>query len=76
MICNAVEGMCMAGVYGGLHSGITDESTSIFLESAYFNPVTIRKTSKRHGLKTDSSQRYERGANPEMTIYAIKRGLL
>ncbi|MCX6271210.1 MAG: phenylalanine--tRNA ligase subunit beta [Bacteroidetes bacterium] len=73
MICNAEEGMCMAGVYGGLDSGVTPETTRIFLESAYFNPVTIRKTSRYHGLKTDSAQRFERGANPEITIYALKR---
>lgn len=76
MICNTVEGMCMAGVYGGLNSGVTDSTSRIFLESAYFNPVTIRKTSRYHNLKTDSSQRYERGANPEMTIYAMKRAAL
>ncbi|MHC1708459.1 MAG: phenylalanine--tRNA ligase subunit beta [Bacteroidales bacterium] len=76
MICNAVEGMCMAGVYGGLNSGITDSTSRIFLESAYFNPVSIRKTSRYHGLKTDSSQRFERGANPDMAIYAMKRAAL
>ena len=54
MICNANEGMCIAGVFGGIKSGITAETKNIFLESAYFNPVTIRKTSKRHGLQTDA----------------------
>lgn len=73
MICNAEEGMCIAGVYGGLHSGITAETTRVFLESAYFNPVSIRKTAKRHGLKTDASFRYERGCDPDITVYAIKR---
>lgn len=73
MICNAEEGMCIAGVYGGLHSGITADTTRVFLESAYFNPVSIRKTAKRHGLKTDASFRYERGCDPDITVYAIKR---
>ncbi|MBO4645593.1 MAG: phenylalanine--tRNA ligase subunit beta [Bacteroidales bacterium] len=73
MICNEEEGMCLAGVYGGLNSGVTETTKNIFLESAYFNPVTIRKTSKRHGLKTDSSFRFERGCDPEITEYAIRR---
>jgi len=73
MICNEQEGMCIAGVYGGLHSGITRETKRVFLESAYFNPVSIRKTAKRHGLKTDASFRYERGCDPDITIYALKR---
>ena len=73
MICNEEEGMCIAGVYGGLKSGITDYTTRLFLESAYFNPVSIRKTAKRHGLKTDASFRYERGCDPDITVYAIKR---
>ncbi len=73
MICNAEEGMCIAGVYGGLKSGITDKTTRLFLESAYFNPVSIRKTAKRHGLKTDASFRYERGCDPSITVYALKR---
>lgn len=73
MICNAEEGMCIAGVYGGLESGVTDQTTRLFLESAYFNPVSIRKTAKRHGLKTDASFRYERGCDPDITVYAIKR---
>lgn len=73
MICNAEEGMCIAGVYGGLESGITNSTTRVFLESAYFNPVSIRKTAKRHGLKTDASFRYERGCDPDITVYAIKR---
>ena len=73
MICNANEPMCMAGVFGGLDSGVTDTTTSIFIEAAYFNPAYVRKTSKVHGLKTDSSFRFERGTDPEMTINALKR---
>lgn len=73
MICNAEEGMCIAGVYGGLNSGVTAGTTRLFLESAYFNPVSIRKTAKRHGLKTDASFRYERGCDPAITVYALKR---
>lgn len=73
MICNESEPMCMAGVFGGLDSGVTDSTTSIFLEAAYFNPAFVRKTSKLHGLKTDSSFRFERGTDPEMTINALKR---
>lgn len=76
MICDAEGGMCIAGVFGGIESGITEQTTSIFLESAYFNPVSIRRTSKRHGLKTDASFRYERGADPNITIYALKRAAL
>ncbi len=76
MICSGERGMCMAGVYGGLDSGVTDTTTRVFLESAYFNPVSIRKTARNHGLSTDSSQRFERGANPEMTVYAMKRAAL
>ena len=72
MICNAQEGMCIAGVYGGLNSGVTNETTKVFLESAYFNPVSVRKTAKRHGLKTDASFRYERGCDPDITVYAIQ----
>jgi len=73
MICNAEEGMCIAGVFGGTDSGVSDTTTSIFLESAYFNAVSIRKSAKRHGLNTDASFRYERGADPRITIYALKR---
>ena len=76
MICNAVEGMCIAGVFGGQKTGVTEKTKNIFLESAYFNPVSIRKTSKYHGLKTDASFRYERGADPNITIYALKRAAL
>jgi phenylalanyl-tRNA synthetase beta chain len=76
MICNAVEGMCIGGVFGGLQSGVTTATNAIFLESAYFDPTHIRKTSRLHGLKTDASFRFERGADPEMTIYALKRAAL
>lgn len=73
MICNAEEGMCIAGVYGGLNSGVTEKTRHLFLESAYFNPKTIRKTAKRHNLKTDASFRYERGCDPDITVRAIRR---
>lgn len=73
MICNSHEPMCMAGVFGGLDSGVSNDTTAIFLEAAYFNPAYVRKTSKLHGLKTDSSFRFERGTDPEMTITALKR---
>jgi len=73
MICNESEPMCIAGVFGGLESGVTENTTAIFLEAAYFNPSYIRTTSKLHGLKTDSSFRFERGTDPEMTITALKR---
>lgn len=76
MICNEKEGMCIAGVFGGEKSGVTSQTTSVFLESAYFNPVSIRKTSKYHGLKTDASFRYERGCDPNITIYALKRAAM
>lgn len=76
MICNSTEAMCIAGVFGGLKSGVTAETTSVFLESAYFDPVHIRKTSKLHGLKTDASFRFERGADPNITLYALKRAAL
>lgn len=76
MICNTVEGMCIAGVFGGAKSGVTAETKNIFLESAYFDPTTIRKTSKFHGLKTDASFRYERGCDPNITVYALKRAIM
>ena len=76
MICNTDTPMCMAGIFGGLQSGVTENTTSIFLESAYFNPVTIRKSSKRHGLKTDASFRFERGADPDRAPYALMRAAL
>jgi phenylalanyl-tRNA synthetase beta chain len=76
MICNPNEGMCIAGVFGGIKSGVTASTKNIFLESAYFNPVAIRKTSKRHGLKTDASFRFERGTDPNITSWALKRAIM
>ena len=76
MICNTEEPMCIAGVFGGLKSGVTENTTNIFLESAYFNPTRILKTSKYHGLQSDASFRYERGADPNITLYALKRAAL
>ncbi|MGF1924853.1 MAG: phenylalanine--tRNA ligase subunit beta, partial [Bacteroidia bacterium] len=76
MICNAEEPMCIAGVFGGKSSGVSDQTTNVFLESAYFNSVSVRKTSKRHNLKTDASFRFERGTDPEMTVLALKRAAL
>ena len=76
MICNINEGMCIAGVFGGIKSGVTSSTKNIFLESAYFNPVSIRKTSKRHGLKTDASFRFERGADPDIPPWALKRAAI
>jgi phenylalanyl-tRNA synthetase beta chain len=73
MICDAEKPMCIAGVFGGLQSGVTEKTTTIFLESACFESVHVRKTSKHHGLKTDSSFRFERGTDPEMTIPALQR---
>jgi phenylalanyl-tRNA synthetase beta chain len=75
-ICDDKGPLCLAGVYGGKNSGVTEHTSSIFLESAYFNPVTIRKTAKRHGLSTDASFRFERGIDPEITEYALKRAAL
>ena len=76
MICNAKEGMCIGGVFGGLKSGVSEATKNIFLESAYFNPIYVRKTSKRHALQTDSSFRFERGVDPNNTIYALKRAAM
>ena len=76
MICNEQEGMCIAGVFGGAKSGITEASKNIFLESAYFSPEYIRRTSMHHQLKTDASFRFERGADPNITVYALKRAAL
>jgi len=76
MICNEVEPMCIAGVMGGEDSGINEATTDVFLESAYFNPISIRKTSKYHGIKTDASFRFERGCDPNICIYALKRAAL
>ena len=76
MIANKEEAMCIAGVFGGLESGVTENTKNIFLESAYFDPVTIRKTSRRHQLQTDGSFRYERGCDPCNTLYVLKRAAL
>ncbi len=73
MICDGEKPMCIAGVFGGIHSGVTEDTTAIFLESAYFDPVSIRKTAKRHGLNTDASFRFERGIDINLTEYALKR---
>jgi phenylalanyl-tRNA synthetase beta chain len=76
MICNAEEAMCIAGVFGGLDSGVNANTKNIFLESAYFNSTSVRKTSKRHSLKTDATFRFERGTDPNITVYALKRAAL
>ncbi len=76
MICNAEEPMCIAGVFGGLDSGTTEQTTNVFIESAYFHPTWIRKTARRHGLSTDASFRFERGIDPNNTIYALKAAAL
>lgn len=76
MICDAEKPMCVAGVFGGLQSGISDTTTSVFLESACFDPVFVRKTARRHGLSTDASFRYERGTDPNIVPYALKLAAL
>ncbi|MFB6343009.1 phenylalanine--tRNA ligase subunit beta [Saccharicrinis sp. FJH62] len=76
MICNETDGMCIGGVFGGLDSGVTESTTKIFLESAYFNPVWVRKTARRHQISTDSSFRFERGIDPAGTVYALKRAAM
>lgn len=76
MICNAEEPMCIAGVFGGQKSGVTAQTTRIFLESAYFDPAWIRRTSQYHALKTDASFRFERGTDPNMPVFALKRAAL
>ncbi len=76
MICDAEGPMCLAGVFGGIKSGVSTATKNIFLESAYFNSVSVRKSSKRFGLKTDASFRFERGTDPEMTVFALKRAAL
>lgn len=73
LITNGTDNMCLAGVFGGEHSGIKDETTNVFLESAYFDPVTTRKMARRHGLNTDASFRFERGVDPALTQYALER---
>lgn len=76
VICNANEGMCIAGVYGGLHSGVKPTTKNIFLESAWFNPISIRKTSFRHGLRTDAATRFEKGVDISNTVNVLKRAAL
>ncbi|RKN81473.1 phenylalanine--tRNA ligase subunit beta [Ulvibacterium marinum] len=76
MICDMEKPMCIAGVFGGIYSGVTEDTTSIFLESAYFNPVSIRKSAKRHGLNTDASFRFERGIDIENVEYALRRAAI
>jgi len=76
VIADVEKPMCIAGVFGGAHSGVSAETTNVFLESAYFNAVSVRKTSKRHGLKTDSSFRFERGTDPNITVEALKHAAL
>jgi phenylalanyl-tRNA synthetase beta chain len=73
MICNAEEPMCIAGVYGGLHSGVTETTTNIFIESAWFSPASIRPTSIKHGLRTDAATRFEKGVDISQSVYALKR---
>ncbi|MDR3308899.1 MAG: phenylalanine--tRNA ligase subunit beta, partial [Tannerella sp.] len=76
MICNAEEAMCIGGVFGGLDSGVTEQTTDVFLESACFHPAWIRKTARRFGLNTDASFRFERGLDPNQTVYVLKRAAL
>ena len=76
MICDAEKGMCIAGVFGGLNSGVTEKTRNIFLESAYFDPTTIRKTSFRHGLRTDAATRFEKGVDISNTVNVLKHAAL
>ncbi|GAB3559016.1 phenylalanine--tRNA ligase subunit beta [Spirosoma fluminis] len=76
MICDAEKPMCIAGVFGGQNSGVTAQTTRIFLESAYFSATSVRKTAQHHGLKTDASFRFERGTDPNMPVFALKRAAL
>lgn len=76
MICNVNEPMCIAGVFGGIRSGVKETTKNIFLESACFNPVYVRKTARRHMLNTDASFRFERGTDPNITVYALKRAAI
>lgn len=76
MICNQKEPMCLAGIFGGIDSGVSEKTTSIFLESAFFNPVSIRKSAKRHSLNTDASFRFERTVDPNNVLWALKRAAL
>lgn len=76
MICDAEGGICIAGVFGGINSGVTENTKNIFLESAYFSSTSVRRTAKRHGLKTDASFRFERGTDPDMTVFALQRAAM
>lgn len=76
MICDQSGAVAMAGVFGGLHSGVSDKTTNVFIESAYFNPVTVRRTARKFGISTDSSFRFERGTDPNNTLFALKRAAL
>ena len=76
MVCNTTEGMCIAGVFGGLHSGVTEKTKGIFLEAACFDAITIRKTSFRHGLRTDAASRFEKGTDISATVNVLKRAAL
>ena len=76
MICSAERPMCIAGVYGGMDSGISDETVNVFIESAYFHPVWVRKTAKRFGINTDASFRFERGVDPNIQVFALKRAAM
>ncbi len=76
MICDVEREMCIAGVFGGKDTGVSETTQNVFLESANFNPVSIRKTARRHGLSTDASFRYERGCDPNFTMYVLKRAAL
>ena len=76
VIADAKDPACIAGVFGGAASGVSEATTSVFLESACFDPSTIRRTARRHGLNTDASFRFERGVDPEITVYALKRAAL
>ena len=76
MICDNKKAHCIAGVFGGIDSAVEDQTTNVFIESAYFDPISIRKTAKRHGLNTDASFRFERGIDPEIGVYALKRAAI
>jgi phenylalanyl-tRNA synthetase beta chain len=75
MICDPEKPLCIAGVYGGIHSGVTEKTHQIFLESAWFDPISVRRTARLHGLNTDASFRFERGADPGITIFALNRAV-
>tara|TARA_B100001093_G_scaffold461255_1_gene475569 strand:- start:263 stop:2680 length:2418 start_codon:yes stop_codon:yes gene_type:complete len=76
LICDSKKPMCLAGIFGGLNSGVSEKTETIFLESAFFDPISVRKSAKHHNLSTDSSYRFERGIDPNITKYALKRAVL